>query len=299
MTIGRKAVVVLALAVWPVAAQKTSKVPAGPATEQVQPFVNIEQPNAERTKREFDQLLNHYPPTVRGVFKQDPTLMSQPQYLTPYPALASFLAAHPEIALNPSYYLDGLGGNPWDRPEDRDGRIMRMWDDFEKFIFILCGFGVAIGLLTWLIRTFLDYRRWNRLSKVQTEVHTRLLDRFSNNEEVMAYIATPAGSKFLQSAPISLDTGTSSKGMGAPLSRIMWSLQAGLVLVAAGIGLMVASQTIVDRDAADPLHIFGVLAIALGAGFAVSAAVSYLLSQKLGLLEQAPQKRPVETPEAQ
>jgi hypothetical protein len=79
----------------------------------------------------------------------------------------------------------------------------------------------------------------------------------------------------------------------------MWSLQAGLVLVAAGIGLMVASQTIVDRDAADPLHIFGVLAIALGAGFAVSAAVSYLLSQKLGLLEQAPQKRPVETPEAQ
>src|SRR3984885_14151843 len=218
--------------------------------------------------------------------------MTQPQYLAPYPALASFLSAHSEIALNPSYYLDGLGGNPWDRPEDHDGRIMRMWDDFEKFIFILCGFSVAIGLLTWLIRTFLDYRRWNRLSKVQTEVHTRLLDRFSSNEELMAYIATPAGSKFLQSAPISLDTGTSSKSMGAPLSRIMWSLQAGLVLAAAGIGLMVASQTIVDRDASDPLHIFGVLAIALGAGFAVSAAVSYLLSHKLGLLDQAPQKRP-------
>jgi hypothetical protein len=175
---------------------------------------------------------------------------------------------------------------------------MEMWNDFEKFIFILTGFGVAITLLTWLIRTFLDYRRWNRLSKVQTEVHTRLLDRFSSNEELMAYIATPAGSKFLQSAPISLDTGTSSKSMGAPLSRIMLSLQAGLVLAAAGCGLMIASGR-VGEDAYLPLEIMGIFAAALGLGFAVSAAVSFVLSKKMGLLDQAPQKRPAESPEAQ
>ena len=298
MTIGRTAVLVLALAVWPASAQKTTKAPVLPASEQAEQFATVDQPDAERTKREFDQLLNRYAPTVRGVFKQDPTLMAQPQYLAPYPALASFLTAHPEIALNPAYYLDGLGGNPWDRPEDRDGRVMRMWDDFEKFIFILTGFSVAIGLLTWLIRTFLDYRRWNRLSKVQTEVHTRLLDRFSNNEELMAYIATPAGSKFLQSAPISLDTGTSSKSMGAPLNRIMWSLQAGLVLAAAGIGLMIASGR-VGEDVYLPLEIMGIFAAALGLGFAVSAAVSYVLSRKMGLLDPAPQKRTTESPEAQ
>lgn len=298
MTIGRTAVLLLALAVWPAAAQKAKKATAAPGPAQ-QEFAAVEQPDAQKTKNEFERLLDHYPPTVRGVFKQDPTLMTQPQYLTPYPALASFLSVHPEIALNPAYYLDGLGGNPWDRPQGRDDRVLGMWDDFEKFTFILAGFGVAIGLLTWLIRTFLDYRRWNRLSKVQTEVHTRLLDRFSSNEELMAYIATPAGSKFLQSAPISLDTGASSKNMGAPLNSIMWSLQAGLVLAAAGIGLMVASQTILERYASDPLHVLGVLAIALGAGFAVSAAVSYLLSQKLGLLDQSPHKRPTDSPEAQ
>jgi hypothetical protein len=155
---------------------------------------------------------------------------------------------------------------------------------------------MAIGLLTWLIRTFLDYRRWNRLSKVQAEVHTRLLDRFNTNEELMAYIATPAGSKFLQSAPISLDTGTRS--MGAPLSRIMWSLQSGLVLVAAGGGLMLASGRM-DEDTYLPLEIMGIIAVALGVGFAVSAGVSYLLSQKMGLLDPAPQKRTIEPPEAQ
>jgi hypothetical protein len=297
MTIGRTAVLVLALAVWPAAAQKTQKVTAAPGPAQQQ-FAAVEQPDAERTKKEFERLLNHYPPTVRGVFKQDPTLMTQPQYLTPYPAMANFLSVHPEIPLNPGYYLDGLGGNPWDRPQGRDDRVLNMWDDFEKFTFILAGFSVAIGLLTWLIRTFLDYRRWNRLSKVQTEVHTRLLDRFSSNEELMAYIATPAGSKFLQSAPISLDTGTSSKSMGAPLTRIMWSLQAGLVLAAAGCGLMIASGR-VGEDAYLPLEIMGIFAAALGLGFAVSAAVSYVLSKKMGLLDPAPQKRTVESPEAQ
>jgi hypothetical protein len=288
------AVLAMALGVTPAFAQKKT-----PGAAQVQQFIGTaDQPDAQKTHAEFDQLLNHYPPTVRGVFKQDPTLMSQAEYLKPYPALANFLSIHPEIALNPSFYLDGLGGSPWDRPDDHDQRVLRMWDDFEKFIFVVCGFGIAIGLLTWLIRTFLDYRRWNRLSKVQTEVHTRLLDRFSSNEELMAYIATPAGSKFLQSAPISLDTGTSSRSMGAPLSRIMFSLQAGLVLAAAGCGLMIASGR-VGEDAYLPLEIMGILAAALGFGFAVSAAVSYLLSKKMGLLDQAPQKRVADTPETQ
>lgn len=290
----------MALGVSPAAGQpgpnKTQKREA-PAPQQ-QFAVIQDQPDAERTKKEFDRLLNHYPPTVRGVFKQDPTLMSQPQYVAAYPALASFLNGHPEIALNPSFYLDGLGGNPWDRPQGHEERVLNMWDDFEKFAFIATGFGIAIGLLTWLIRTFLDYRRWNRLSKVQTEVHTRLLDRFSSNEELMAYIATPAGSKFLQSAPISLDTGASSRSMGAPLSRIMLSLQAGLVLAAAGCGLMIASGR-VGEDAYLPLEIMGIFAAALGFGFAVSAAVSYVLSKKMGLLEHATPKRPADAPEAQ
>ena len=115
----------------------------------------------------------------------------------------------------------------------------------------------------------------------------------------MAYIATPAGSKFLQSAPISLDTGVSaSRSMGAPLSRIMWSAQAGVVLFFAGIGLLFASGR-AGEDAHLPLEIMGILAGALGVGFVVSAGVSFLLSHKMGLLEPVPQKRPADAPEAQ
>jgi hypothetical protein len=258
-----------------------------------------EQPDANRTRQEFWNLLHRYPPTLNSVFKLDPTLLSEEAYLAPYPALAAYLKAHPEIALNPDYYLGGLSGTNNSRsaaPPDSGSETRAMVRQFLNNVMIFAAFGIAIGLLTWLIRTFLDYRRWARLSRVQSEVHTKLLDRFSTNEEIMAYIATPAGSKFLQSAPISLDTGT--RNMGAPMNRIMWSLQAGLVLCAAGGGLMIASGRVSD-DVYLPLEVLGILAVALGVGFAVSAGVSFLLSHRLGLLDPTPHPKPLDPPEVQ
>jgi hypothetical protein len=141
-----------------------------------------------------------------------------------------------------------------------------------------------------LTKTLIDYRRWNRLSKVQTEVHTKLLDRFSNNEDVLAYIKSPAGSRFLESAPIALDAGPRS--IGAPLGRILWSVQAGVVLVAGGVGMIIVAGRVAE-EAAQPMHALGTLGIALGLGFVISALVSYLISHRLGLIErQAPAPRP-------
>ena len=98
------------------------------------------------------------------------------------------------------------------------------------------GFGMAIGVLVWLIRTIIDYRRWNRLSKVQTDVHTKLLDRFTANNDLLAYIQSPAGSKFLESSPIKLDAWSAERGCAARWADSLVGAR-GLVLVAGGIGL--------------------------------------------------------------
>jgi hypothetical protein len=146
--------------------------------------------------------------------------------------------------------------------------------------------GIIIALsFGWLIRQVVDYRRWARLSKVQAEAHTKLLDRLTSNAELLAYVQSSAGSRFLESAPIALDPGT--KRIAAPFNRILWSAQAGVVLTAAGLGLNYVSGRFVNTDASQPLFALGVLAIALGLGFVASTAVSYLLSARLGLLEQA------------
>jgi hypothetical protein len=121
------------------------------------------------------------------------------------------------------------------------------------------------------------------------------MDRFSANEELLAYVKSPAGSKFLESSPIALDT--APRSFGAPLTRIFRSLQAGLVLVAGGIGLLaVRSQS--SNPVTEPLHAFGIVAIALGLGFVISAIISFLLSRRLGLLETASEAARTQLPGA-
>ncbi|MGH9204177.1 MAG: hypothetical protein ACRD2A_23360, partial [Vicinamibacterales bacterium] len=124
-------------------------------------------------------------------------------------------------------------------------------------------------------------RRWLRLSKVQVDVHTKLLDRLQSNEDLLAYMQTPAGRRFLESAPITLE-GEPRPG-GAPLGRILWSLQAGVVLVALGIGFWFVQRNVIQEVAAG-FNVIGTIAVSLGIGFAASAVVSYLISVRLGLL---------------
>jgi hypothetical protein len=68
------------------------------------------------------------------------------------------------------------------------------------------------------------------------------------------------------------------------MGRILWSVQGGLVLMAGGIGLQAVSGRFTD-ESAQPLHVLGVLGIAVGVGFVISAIISYVISQRLGLIE--------------
>lgn len=262
----------------PHAAAQTSRRAA--AADTVAPNSTVEQPDAQRTKDDLAQLLDHYPPSLRNVLALDPTLLGNQSYLAPYPALAGFLNTHPEVARNPIFYI----GHNIDVPPPHAQQVLDFWRDILAGLGIFLGFCLASSLIIWLIRTLVDYRRWNRLTRVQSEIHSKLLDRFTANQDLLAYIQSPAGTKFLESSPISLDAGPRS--MAAPLGRILWSLQAGLVVAAAGIGMQVVS-TRIAAEAEEPLRALGILGVALGVGFVVSAVISYLISRRLGLIEPA------------
>src|SRR4029453_2516566 len=122
-------------------------------------------------------------------------------------------------------------------------------------------FTVVLGTLIWLIRTSLDHRRWNRLSKIQAEVHTKLMDRFSSNDELLAYVQTPSGRRFLESGPSPLQETTPA--MGAPFSRILWSIQLGAVLTVSGIGFLFVSGRPSVSEAQEFFYIAGCLASAI------------------------------------
>ena len=235
--------------------------------------------NSEETRQAFLEVLGKYPPQVSRVLKLDPTLFSNTAYLANYPALAEFVARHPEVTHTPAYFLENIWAPSDLRPATASER---MWEQTMEGIFIFGMIFLVTGTIVWLIRTLIEHRRWSRLSRTQVEVHGKLMDRLNSNEDLLAYMQTPAGKRFLESTPISLDAGP-PRAVSAPIGRILWSVQVGLIMAMAGFGLQFVSGSI-DKNASQPLLAMGVLAVAVGVGFLLSALVSFLLSKRLGLL---------------
>jgi hypothetical protein len=266
------------------AGQRTSNAAGTRPAAEAAPPVTIpgNQQTADQTREQLYRLFDNYPPAVARVFKLDPSLMTNPAYLAPYPLLGAFLTAHPEVVHNPGYFLDNVDGPNYYHNNDPKQRQR------EEMLAVLAGVGVffaflvLVGVATWLIRLVVTHRRWNRLSKVQFETHSKILDRFTSNDDLLAYVQTPAGRRFLESAPIPMQD--LQQTIAAPLSRILWSVQAGIVLVVVGIGLLQVSGRFIDEPA-QFLSVTGVLTLSLGGGFIVSAIAAYALSRKLGLLD--------------
>ena len=272
----------------PVCAQRAAAAPAQAPVAAPAPAAVVtdgRQLNANEIRNQLNDLLQEHPPAVREVLQREPALLTNSDYLAPYPRLAAFVGVHPEIVRSPSYFL----GEPHRFQEDDRGTWM--WRELMSSIsvgFLLLGAALGFG---WIVRTALDHRRWQRVSRVQVDTHSKLLDRMSNNEDLRAYMESKAGRQFLESAPIALDGKTAP--IAAPVNRILWSMQAGVVALALGIALQFVSRGVID-DAAQPLRVLGVLVTAIGAGFLVSAGLSYAISYRLGLIRN-PDRATIDT----
>ena len=269
----------------------------GTATQVEQPqnpqFVTLDS-NARETRERFKEVLAIYPPSLGRVLKLDPTLMTNEAYLATYPALATFIKQHPEIPRNPTYFLEHV----WISHDDynrQESDAIRVWNNLMEGVTIIGVISLIAFVLTWLIRTVIDYRRWSRLSKVQAEVNNKLFDRFSSNEDLLTYIQTPAGRRFLEAAPIVSSSQSYRAPMGAPTSRILFSVQAGIVIGITALGVLFISGRVIE-EVAQPLFAIATIGISLGIGFVVSSAAAYVLSRNMGLIEPPPPGGP--TPES-
>ena len=234
--------------------------------------------NAQQVRMELQRMLmTQYPPSLRTVLQADPSLLTNDAYLAPYPRLRDFLGAHPEVARDPRFFLGS--GSQSRTPQDR---AIDMLQELMIGVMVLAGVLTGLFLLVSLVRQAIGHRRWVRQSRIQTEVHTKILDRMQSNEDLLAYIQTPAGQRFLQAGPSPVDE-PATRTVGAPLSRILWAVQAGVMLIALGIGAWLIQRSAM-AELAPLLNAIGIIATALGAGAMVAAGVSYLLSVRLGLI---------------
>jgi hypothetical protein len=267
----------------PVAPQRPQAPQPPPAPAQTSPGMFVQETrDARETRDRLNEIFNQYPPSVREVLRIDPTLMYRPDYIANYPMLAAFLEQHPQIAHNPSFFV---GERRFD--EQSDNPRMEMARALRNIVEV-AGVALIIIVITtgivFLVKTVVEHRRWQRALKAQNELNTKLIDRFASSEDLLAYIQSPQG-KALTEGPIMPQA--APRTMGAPLSRIFWSLQSGIVLGALGGGLMFVSST-GEPEVATFLHGVGVVVLMIGIGFTVSAVVSFFLSQRLGLVQALP-----------
>ncbi|MEA2162273.1 MAG: hypothetical protein QOK37_400 [Thermoanaerobaculia bacterium] len=233
--------------------------------------------DSRETRDKFRELLHSYPPAVGMVLRLDPSLFSNAAYLASYPGLASFVAAHPEIAHSPEFYLQSVSFPADTRQDVQHEHVLNILGGLTAFLVFL----VVTLTLAWLVKTLIQQRRWSRQTQVQTEVHSKLMDRLTTGEEMIAYAQSPAGKRFLEGGPIALDAAEAP--VSAPIGRFLWSIQAGLVLSAAGFGMQFVSNQM-PIDVAPVASGLGILVLSVGIGFVLSAIVSFLLSRKLGLV---------------
>jgi hypothetical protein len=241
-----------------------------------------------------DQLLQmlRVSPTLAEVVARDPSLLSNAEYVNRNnPELGRFLQAYPEVAHNPDFYLfNNLHGEHeqpsqtlerklWpemsgQRPSGVDQELI---NDGIPFLVFVC----ILGALLWLTHVLLENRRWGRIFKLQTDVHGKLIERFGTSQEVLTYMGTDAGKRFLEATPIAVGFERQAP-VPSPVARVLTPLQIGIVMTLLGAGLLSLRHSVADGGSA--LLVVGTVVLMPGLGFIISAGITWVLARHLGLM---------------
>ncbi len=236
-------------------------------------------------------------PTLTTVVSHDPSLLSNQDYVAHNnPQLAAFLATHPEVARNPEFYLFSHLKHEDGQPDEALERAV--WPDvyrsqgqpspfgeFTRDLSPLLAFACFLVALIWMIRVFVENRRWGRIFKLQSEVHGKLIDKFTSNQELALYMDTEAGKRFLEAAPLPVNFEPSQRVPNG-VARVLTPLQIGIVLVLLGIGMLSLRHAGPDMDV--PMLVFGTVVLMPGIGFIISAGITWVLAARLGLMPDSP-----------
>lgn len=129
----------------------------------------------------------------------------------------------------------------------------------------------CVGLLIWVVG---DTIRKSKLARIQSDMQGKLIDKFGSSQELLEFMKTEAGQRFIQTAPV--------EERGNPYSRILGSIKAGTILTFLGIGFILVHPPGGEFG----LLVLGTIFLAIGLGFLVSAGISYFLSKSWGLFDR-------------
>jgi hypothetical protein len=138
-------------------------------------------------------------------------------------------------------------------------------------VFVLIAMLIAAVLF---VRMAMENGKAKREAEAQLQLHTRLIDKFGSPKELLDYLESDAGRKFLTPATVQRTM---------PYKRILGAAQAGIVLTFVGVAFWLVRGSF-DQEGLRAATFLGAVTFALGLGFVCSAVVAHILSRKWGLL---------------
>jgi len=125
----------------------------------------------------------------------------------------------------------------------------------------------------WVFKMAYANARQKRMLALQGEMQRRLLEKFDSTEGLVAFMNSEAGRRFSEFEIVEPTS---------PYAKILGSVQVGVILSLASIGMLVIDSRI--EVPGEGLTVVGILGLTIGIGFLISSAISYALSKSWGLI---------------
>jgi hypothetical protein len=129
---------------------------------------------------------------------------------------------------------------------------------------------LTIIFWAWVVWAILEWRKMRHKSQLQNKI----VEKFADVREFSEFIQSKEGNKFLDFLKFNGQ---------APKQKILSSLAKGVIISFIGISLVLIGQ--IFPDEMRYFLAFGIVVIALGAGFLVSTLISYTLSKRWGIMD--------------
>lgn len=129
----------------------------------------------------------------------------------------------------------------------------------------------------WIIASIVNILKQRANTRTRAEVYNRLIDKFGTAPELIDFLKSDAGLRFIEEQAID---------ESQPMSKILGSIRLGVSLGLIGLGMVVVSE-LWYRELNDlyvVIALGGTIALTAGVGFVISAAISYKLLKSWGLL---------------
>jgi hypothetical protein len=138
---------------------------------------------------------------------------------------------------------------------------------------------VAFGTTAYIAYLIVEAIRSRQRTRLTSEFQAKLLDRVGSAQELGAFLNSEGGARMLATlSPTRLE--------GGPHHRILRALQAGLVLLALGLGLFLyIGVRALPAEGEDVIAMIATVSCAVGVGLLMAAGASYRIARRMGLLE--------------